>query len=148
MFQQITEIGTVHKPSFLKERNGDWALHIPKNGKHHLSRGSLSLELLNWRAYVLPLHRLSFGLGLIVPNPCLVTCDHLLQKLITILFIKEEALLGQLDPPLLVLCSKHLWHPLPADFRVTKVIMYNLCGVPTDKLKVLAISSTVTLLSD
>ena len=32
-----------------------------------------------------------------------ITCDHLLQKFITILFITAETLLGRLDPPFLAL---------------------------------------------
>ena len=79
---------------------------------------------------MLPLHGLPLGLGLIVPNPCLVTCDHLLQKLITIFFIMAEALLGELDFPLFVLCSKHLWHLLATDFRVVKVIMDSFVCCP------------------
>ena len=30
LFQQFTVVGTVHKASFLKKWNGNWALHIPK----------------------------------------------------------------------------------------------------------------------
>lgn len=42
----------------------------------------------------------------------------------------SETLLGQLDPPLLVFWSKHLWHPPAADLWVAKVIIDNFVYCP------------------
>ena len=82
---------------------------------------------------MLPFQRLSFGLGLKVPNLFLVTSNYSLKEIITLFFKAAETLLGQLYSFLFVFLSKHLGKSAAAGLGVIKIFMNNfMCYLKKD----------------
>jgi hypothetical protein len=71
---------------------------------------------------MMPIQRLMFTSRDDVWNPRFISCDYLVQKIITLLVITLQKRQSSTHMPALVLFSEHVWHPSCTNFSAVEML--------------------------